>query len=110
MYGFDEFDSALLDAPDLDDGYRCAVCGRPGNNLHHVIEKGIGGVTKEVERHIPRIRLCGSGTTGCHGEVHAKRLHIYRDERGWVCYRTEEPTSDFRCWMDHSEDYRPIGG
>jgi hypothetical protein len=60
----------------------CIVCGVPATNAHHVIP----GRRKDIR--VPRLRLCGSGTTGCHGDAHAKRLHFrYRD--GWEYLRTE---------------------
>ena len=64
-------------------GMWCCVCGRVGHlNAHHVIPRSQGGEAG------PRLRLCGSGTTGCHGEAHEKRLH-FRWEHGWEWLATE---------------------
>ena len=59
----------------------CAVCGRPAGSRHHEPPKGLGGVgTKGIEP--PRVSLCGTGNTGCHGLRHAGRLEL-RYESGW---------------------------
>ena len=74
----------LLDRPDLLPPY-CVVCGKPANNAHHVIV----GMRKSLR--VPRLRLCGSGTTGCHGLAHERRLH-FRFRDGWEWLATDEPT------------------
>lgn len=51
------------------DGYQCARCGRPcvyDHSIHHRIL----GNRKDM-RASNLVTLCGSGTTGCHGWVHA---------------------------------------
>lgn len=124
-----EHDAHLLDKPSVDQEPYCAVCGRPATNRHHVIEKGMGGVSRELERRIPKVTLCGMGNaSGCHGKVHAHLLHLYWDDDGygggrWVMYETPEPMDDWRCWEAHMGEYvtlpgwevqqrygRPIGG
>ncbi len=105
----DDYSDGLLDKPDADDGIHCAICGRPATNRHHIVQKGAGGVSDEMERRIPKARLCGSGTTGCHGLVHAGKLHIaWDDSRGWVWLYTMRPASDRECWRDYRDDYRPM--
>ena len=105
---------ALLGRPDVDDGEHCANCGRAGaTNLHHVIPKGMGGVTREMERLIPKIRLCGSGNLdGCHGLVHAKLLHINWADAlgGWCRLLTREPMGDPEAWEAFSRLYGPLLG
>lgn len=110
--GYSAFREAMLDKPSVLTANRCAVCGRYANNAHHVIQKGLGGVSAEVERRIPKVTLCGSGTTGCHGEAHAKMLHIYWSEGlgGWVYHRTAHPTNDLLDWHQHSSEYKPLPG
>ncbi|MGV0785194.1 HNH endonuclease [Mycolicibacterium sp. XJ775] len=44
---------------------RCEICGEPANNAHHRRNKSQGG----QDRLANLMLLCGSGTTGCHGEV-----------------------------------------
>lgn len=63
------------------EGAWCMVCGRPATNVHHVPARRHSLFTLETERgtHILRpslIALCGSGTTGCHGDVHDGRIRI----------------------------------
>lgn len=65
----------------LEDGARCAFCGRPATNAHHVPPVGMGGRNARFTLHGHRLRpalvaVCGSGTTGCHGLVHQRRLAI----------------------------------
>jgi hypothetical protein len=46
----------------------CAVCGTgrgAGLSAHHVLPRGRGG--DDVTANL--VALCGSGTTGCHGDV-----------------------------------------
>ena len=108
-----EYDAVMLDKPSVDEEPFCAVCGRPATNSHHVIERGMGGVSKELEKRIPKIRLCGMGNaSGCHGLVHSKLLHIYWDSwlQKWVMYRTPEPMDDARCWEDHLAEYVTLPG
>lgn len=101
-----EFTAVMLDRPSIG-GTRCAICGAPATNAHHVIQKGMGGTS--YESRIPTIKLCGSGVTGCHGLAHQKRLHIYwRD--GWVYLITSRPINDFRCWQTRADEYRPVPG
>lgn len=68
------------------DGYRCVACGREvdgvwsGFSLHHRHLRshpyaGLHGPANLIV-------LCGSGTTGCHGEAHANPLLARR--MGWI--------------------------
>ena len=66
----------------LEDGAICPVCGRMATNAHHNPPKGHGKfftLRTKWGMFVLRpalIALCGSGTTGCHGDVHAGRLRI----------------------------------
>jgi len=103
----------LLDKPSVIGSGRCAVCGRPSSNNHHVIQKGMGGVGRETEKRIPLIELCGNGNvSGCHGLAHSGILHLYWEEGmgGWVFWRSPEPMKDFDAWWDHSDEYLPVPG
>lgn len=78
----------------------CVVCGKKASNLHHEPPKGLGGIgSKGTEP--PRLSLCGSGTTGCHGARHAGLLEFQcvethggkavwfwrrKSGRGWECW------------------------
>lgn len=76
-----------MDKPSIDTGTDCAFCGvYVGEHIekHHIVPRSQGG-TKG-----PTITLCGWGnTSGCHGMVHAHRLHFdWNEEKGcWeYCY------------------------
>lgn len=62
---------------------RCRRCGTytPGGSLHH--RQGRGG--PNPHRAAAVILLCGSGTTGCHGYVHANPAESYAN--GWMVRR-----------------------
>ena len=95
---------SLLDKPSAL-SLRCVVCGRTATDAHHVVQKGMGGVSKEIEKRIPKVSLCRA----CHDRVHSRRLHFaWRD--GWVIYDDPEPMSDWRAWLNHEDEYRPIRG
>jgi hypothetical protein len=52
------------------DGHRCQMCGKSvvdiPSSVHHRINRGSGG-SALLERPSLLVRLCGSGTTDCHG-------------------------------------------
>jgi hypothetical protein len=88
------------------DGHQCQMCGRSivdfPSNIHHRINKGNGG-SALYERPSLLIRLCGSGTTYCHGWVtgHPKLA----EDTGWLLPRnnpdidpTQEPLLTYRGW------------
>ncbi|MGI6125849.1 MAG: hypothetical protein ACOYEF_02680 [Planifilum sp.] len=86
----DRLTDELMGRPSLV-GERCAVCGRPATNAHHVVMKGAGGVSRETDARIPRISLCGMGNcSGCHGLAHSRRLH-FRWRGRWEWLYTPEP-------------------
>lgn len=72
------------------DRHVCVICGRGGEglNLHHRRLRQHGS---EAERHLPSnlITVCGSGTTGCHGEIHADPRASYA--RGWMVHSYSDP-------------------
>lgn len=113
MRGVGLFYERLLDKPSIVDTDFCAICGRPAIDKHHVIKKGMGGYSKETEKRIPQMRLCGFGnTSGCHGLMHKGRLHVYWDESmgGWVFWVSPEPMKDFDAWYNHWDEFLPIPG
>ncbi|MFT8986612.1 MAG: hypothetical protein ABF966_00020 [Bifidobacterium psychraerophilum] len=80
---------ALVDARD---GEACVRCGRSlwsaRGSRHHRKPRSVAGL---AERHTTAnlILLCGSGTTGCHGWVHA---HISEAvEHGWLIRSFGDP-------------------
>ncbi len=62
----------------------CAVCGISGTTEHHIVPRSQGGADG------PTVRLCGHGTSGCHGAAEDKRLH-FRFREGWEYLRTVAP-------------------
>ncbi len=69
------------------DGHYCARCHRSITNqpssIHHRKARGMGGTTNPLSND-PRnlIRLCGTGTTGCHGQLESRRRDAL--EAGWL--------------------------
>lgn len=70
------------------DNQSCTRCGRHGGNVHHrrMRSQSPKAVVHNVEN---LIVLCGSGTTGCHGWVHANPAESY--ENGWLVRSYQEP-------------------
>lgn len=69
----------LLGLPSYVSQY-CLCCGDIATNQHHVIQKGMGGRCKAIERLIPTVSLCGFGNaSGCHGLAHSGGLRIWYD-------------------------------
>lgn len=69
----------------------CEVCGRyPAANTHHRKPRGMGG-SKDPAINQPSnlLRLCGSGTTGCHGVIESSRATAYRF--GLLVHRWDHP-------------------
>ena len=65
----------------LDDEALCAFCRKPATNAHHVPAVGMGARNATFSLHGYELRpaliaLCGSGTTGCHGDCHSGRMRI----------------------------------
>lgn len=89
------------------DGHRCQMCGASivdtPSSLHHRINRGMGGSAK-LERPSLLVRLCGTGTTGCHGWLtehpHAAQMS------GWLLPKlngdidpAQEPLLAFDGWL-----------
>jgi len=79
-------------------GGRCERCGRylggPAlfvtYSLHHRLPRGMGGSSSLLINSPANIALlCGSGTSGCHGEVEAQRTKSYAS--GWLVRRGDDP-------------------
>lgn len=71
------------------DQARCRRCGivclNVPSSLHHRLLRSRGG-TDELSN---LLLLCGSGTTGCHGEAHANVSDAEAD--GFICKTGEAP-------------------
>lgn len=73
---------------DLRDGHSCRRCGRTlwgedgeGYSRHHRIPRGAGG-SALVERASIIVKVCGSGTTDCHGWIESHRTDA--EVLGWL--------------------------
>lgn len=71
----------LMKAPSVKLPY-CAWCGKNYPlNQHHMVFRSAGNLFKngkKVEK--PTVTLCGSGSLGCHGKAHQRKLHFkYED-------------------------------
>jgi hypothetical protein len=67
---------------------RCAWCGRPFGdalNIHHRVLRSQGGIGSPANG----ISLCGSGTTGCHGDAHHNRR--WAEETGLIVPSWQSP-------------------
>jgi len=74
-------------------GGTCERCGRaPATNWHHRKGRSQGGAWCPSNG----LDLCGSGTTGCHGEVTVNPRIAY--ERGWSVRSTQDP-ADVPVWL-----------
>lgn len=89
------------------DGHRCQMCGQSivdvESSIHHRINRGSGGSALR-DRASLLIRLCGSGTTRCHGWVTEHSLQAAG--LGWVLPKlnpeidpTREPIFTIHGWV-----------
>lgn len=76
----------------------CAICGARGQSVHHTASRGLGERVMETPNgdHLLRpalMLLCGTGTTGCHGDIEDGRMSVR-----WEWY---DP-ADAERWADGS--------
>lgn len=71
------------------DGYACVRCGagvtEKPRSIHHRLRRSQGGLNTPDNL----ITLCGSGTTGCHGWVHANVADS--QDAGWLVRSGHDP-------------------
>lgn len=74
-------------------GYTCELCGsNPAQNVHHRVLRGMGGTGKSwTHESWNLLAVCGSGTVGCHGWVHATRNRKAAEGYGWIVSRYSHP-------------------
>jgi len=75
-------------------GRACERCPRSGGpfSIHHRRPRGMGGTKDPAAGGVPNgVLLCGSGTTGCHGEVEANRVQALAD--GWLVPQGTDPAT-----------------
>jgi hypothetical protein len=74
------------------DGHLCQMCGASivdqPSSVHHRRRRGMGG-SALLERASNLVRLCGTGTTGCHGFVESQRT--LATVRGWLLGYLDDP-------------------
>ena len=101
------------------DEYRCVRCGiailpRP-HSIHHRRPRGMGG-SKDPATDLPAnlVSLCGSGTTGCHGQVEGHRVIAGKD--GYLVRQgvrpEDHPVLTHHGWirLDNEGNWRPAWG
>lgn len=94
-----ERDRRLMQGPSIDWPF-CPFCGRRATNRHHIVPRSRGG------KDGPTVTVCGMGNaSGCHGKLHAHRLHMDFHDGVWWWIETE-PMKDERA--DMLEGWRPI--
>lgn len=84
---------------------RCGVCvANVPSSLHHRLPRGRGGDASPSGL----LLLCGSGTTGCHGQVESRRSNAYDD--GLLCRTGERPANvpvlTHKGWRFYTDDFR----
>ncbi len=95
-----EFQRALMGMPSIESAV-CPFCGMPATNRHHVVPRSQGG------KDGPTVTVCGFGNAGgCHGDLHAHRLHLRARDGRWEWLRTDEPTKYERAL--EMDGWRPV--
>lgn len=86
--------------------YRCWICnkdltGPTPHSFHHrrMRSHPFPGLHEPANL----ILLCGTGTTGCHGQVHADPAHAYRN--GWLMH-SWQPDPEASPLLDHDGRWR----
>jgi len=79
------------------DGGACVRCGIPIQgergrdwSIHHRRPRGMGG-TRKPDSPANLLTLCGSGATGCHGEVESHRADALKS--GWLVSQWADPAA-----------------
>ncbi len=88
------FSAATVDLIWSRDNGCCVICGvglwreDRGNSwsIHHRVPRGMGGSKlRWIGQASNGLTLCGTGTTGCHGDVESNRDVAYK--KGWLVRR-----------------------
>jgi hypothetical protein len=75
------------------DGFRCLICGKPidgswpGGSRHH--RRPRSHPFPGLHETSNLILVCGSGDTGCHGEIHSQPAWAY--SQGYLLHSWEDP-------------------
>lgn len=89
------------------DQQRCQRCSRnligQRGSIHHRVPRGLGGskddaLARAMGYYVVDLNslsnlvlICGTGTTGCHGEIESRRTQAYED--GWLVHREIDPAT-----------------
>lgn len=83
----------------------CVICGGVNISIHHILPRGgwCGVAGDDVWENL--VPLCGSGTTGCHGNVEAGRdsacralgLYVLKERPDTIAYLTRKLRSKEAC-------------
>lgn len=62
------------------------------HSFHHRQPRGAGGSSREgINSPANLLLVCGTGTTGCHGEIEANRTAAYA--AGWLVKHPQDPAA-----------------
>ena len=97
--------------------YRCMICGlylltsATPHSFHHRLMRSQGHGYAGLHQPGNLILLCGTGTTGCHGYVHAHPAESY--DNGWLVHIDGNPLTQpvrdkfhGRILLDDTGDWR----
>lgn len=80
----------------------CVRCGTWGGNVHHRMMRS--QAPKDAVHRVENLALlCGSGTTGCHGWVHANPAESY--DNGWLVPSWSSPLEEPMTYADGARYY-----
>ena len=71
------------------DNHTCVVCGAPATNVHHRLLRSRAPKDPLLHNPCNLISVCGSGTTGCHGRIHANPQWAHK--HGYMVHSWDEP-------------------
>lgn len=92
-------DEATVQLVLVRDKHSCVVCDGPVNgergrdwSVQHRRARGSGG-SRRPDTNQPQnlLILCGSATTGCHGDVESQRADSIM--HGWACHQIDDPAA-----------------
>lgn len=86
-------------------GQLCVLCKQPATNPHHVVPKGGPHYGDDVPENL--VALCGSGTTGCHGDIEEHRgdarlrlsVYIAKHRPDTLAYLSEKIPYEGTAWL-----------
>lgn len=115
-------DRTTRDLIKLRDEWRCCVCGESVYDrqvsIHHRRNRGSGGTRDAaVNRPSNLLLVCGTGSTGCHGDLTDNRQRDVALDAGWIVSTnsTDEPINvpvhhavHGLIYLDDEGDWSPV--